>query len=315
VDENKNEAIFHIPVLVEQVLEFLLTNPSGIYVDGMMGGGGHAAAVLERLNRNGRIIGIDRDEYAVLKCREIFSNEKSRVKIVRGDFGSIDSILSDLGITKIDGLFLDLGISSYQVDTTDRGFSYLTDGPLDMRMDTDSPKSAADVVNSYSEKLLREILKKYGEEKNSYKIAKEIVRAREKKKIETTKSLAEIVMRVTPPRWRIKTLSRVFQAIRIEVNDEHEQLRHGLEMVYPLLKMNGRIVVISYESQSDRLVKRYFRGENPSFMRRDSSYIKTAYCFKILTRRVVRPSEEEVDRNPRARSAKLRAAEKCRCEA
>ena len=301
---------FHVPVLVDAVLAFLLTNPSGIYVDGTVGGGGHGESILNRLDKKGKLIGIDRDERAISFCRERFSSYGDRIRLVQGEFGDVDVLLGDLGISEVDGLLLDLGVSSHQIDTVERGFSYLTDGPLDMRMDMSVLKRGRDVINGYSEADLFSVLVDYGEERFARRIARRIVESRRKKSIETTRDLADVVRRVVPQRTHVKTLSRVFQAVRMEVNDELGQLRTGLEGVYPLLKSGGRIVVISYESLMDRMVKRFFRGEAATFSKHEAVQSDSRFCFRVLTRRIVRPSVEEVAENPRARSARLRAAEK-----
>lgn len=301
---------FHIPVLVDKVLDFLLTDRAGIYVDGTIGGGGHSEAILNRLVEEGRLIGIDRDRDAVAFCKKRFSSYGEKMHIAYGDLSTLDFLLENLGIKQIDGLFLDLGISSHQIGTSERGFSYIEEGPLDMRMDVSVSICAKDIVNTYSEQSLTEIFWTYGEERFARRIARKIGEERRKRPIETTGALSEIVQSVTPYRQRVKTLARIWQAIRFEVNDELGQLKKGLESIYPLLKPEGRIVVLSYESLMDRLVKRFFRGENPTFSKKEPFQSDSQFHFRVLTRRVVRPTEEEVRENPRARSARLRAAAK-----
>ncbi len=308
--KNQIQRVFHTPVLVERMLEYLVTDLSGIYVDGTVGGGGHGEAILRRLNRRGRFIGIDRDREAVDFCHDRFSSYGDRVRILHGDFGKVDILLEELGITQVDGFFLDLGLSFHQIDTPERGFSYLSEGPLDMRMDASVPGSAKDIVNGHSEKDLGDIFLRYGEERSARRVARRIVRERRRRPIETTKALADVIRKITPVQRQIKTLARIFQALRIEVNRELEQLKDGLERVYPFLKPGGRVVVISYHSLEDRVVKRFFRGETPSTSREALLQSNSGYRFHVLTHRVVRATQEEIQRHPTGRSARLRAAEK-----
>ncbi len=302
--------IFHVPVLVKSVIHFLITNPDGVYVDGTLGGGGHAEAILNSLTQKGRLIGIDRDDEAVLYCQKRFSSADNRILILHDAFEHIDRILNDLSISEIDGLFMDLGVSSHQIDTIERGFGYLSDGPLSMQMNTHQSMDAREVVNTYREDVLSDIFYWYGEERHARRIARAIVQERKKKTIQSTGELANLVRRLTPYRYHVKILSRIWQAIRIEVNDELGQLQRGFKRIYPFLKTKGRIVVISYHSLEDRLIKRFFRGENASFSKRNKQPVQSGFDFQALTKRAVRPSEEEIQRNPRARSARLRAAEK-----
>lgn len=305
-----HQGIFHKPILLNESLKLLLVDPSGVYVDGTMGGGGHSEAILTHLNKKGKLVGIDRDGDAVAHCRERFHSFGARVHVVKGEFGKVDRLLAGLGFSKIHGFFLDLGVSSFQIDTKERGFSYLSDGPLDMRMDSSALTSAKDVIHDYSESHLEDIFFRYGEERYARRIARKIVEERKKRSIETTGALADLVRSIIPSKGHLKTLSRIWQAIRIEVNDEISQLKEGLERIIPFMIPGGRIVVLSYESLSDRLVKRFFRGEEPTFSRKDEPRPRSGCCFRVLTRRVVRPTEEEVRNNPRARSARLRAAER-----
>lgn len=301
---------FHTPVLLDESMHYLLTDLSGIYVDGTIGGGGHADAILQRLNPDGRLIGIDRDEAAITYCRDRFASYGGRVQLIRGELKDVDLLLSQEGINRIDGFFLDLGLSSFQLDNPERGFSHASDSRLDMRMDTSCKVSASEVVNTYSEKELTSIFIKYGEERYAKRVARRIVEKRNRQNISTTKMLVDLVNQTIPGRPHIKTLSRIWQALRFEVNDELNQLREGLEKIYFLLKITGRIVVISYESLMDRMVKRFFRGESPTFLRKELPLSRPEFAFRILTKRVIRPTEEEVRKNPRARSAKLRACER-----
>jgi len=310
VGKNQSQRVFHAPVLVDAVLEYLLTDLSGMYVDGTVGGGGHGEAILRRLDKGGKLIGIDRDREAVHFCKDRFSSYGKWVQIIHGDLGRVDLLFGEMGINKIDGFFLDLGVSSCQIDAAERGFSYLSDGPLDMRMDSSVSGSAGDIINGCSEQDLADIFFRYGEERFARRIARRVFEERKKGPIETTGALADVIRQITPVRWHTKTLSRTFQALRIEVNDELEQLKDGLEKVYPFLKTGGRVVVISYHSLEDRLVKRFFRGEYLSFSRSEVPRPGSGFRFRVLTRRVIRPSEEEIQGNSRARSARLRAAEK-----
>ncbi len=306
----ENQITFHEPILLNESIQFLLTNRSGIYVDGTLGGGGHAEAILKKLGERGKLIGIDRDEEAIAYCEQRLFSYGDRVSIIQGELREVDRLLDDLGISQISGIFLDLGVSSHQIDTVERGFSYLGDGPLDMRMDTSLTKSASFIINHYSHRDLSDIFIRYGEEYRANRIARRIIAGRKTGAINTTGDLAEIIRQVTPHRQQIKTLSRIWQGIRFEVNDELEQLRIGLEKIYTYLKIGGRIVVISYESLMDRMVKRFLRGENPTYFKKELPMKHPGIQIRSLTRKVVRPTAEEILRNSRARSARLRAGEK-----
>lgn len=304
--EQMNET-YHTPIMVNEVKHYLITNRSGTYIDATVGGGGYAAAILPDLNADARYIGIDRDPDAVQFCTDRFSHNSGRFSVHQGELGTIDEVLAEAGVGAVDGVLIDLGVSSYQIDTAGRGFSYLEDGPLDMRMDNTAPVSAADIVNGYSERELADVLYRFGEERKSRRIARRIVEKRAETPITTTAALAAAVKRAVPPAQHIKTFARVWQALRFAVNDELGQLRNGLERVYPLLKPQGRLVVLSYESLMDRLVKRFLRGDEPTFEKQSEPVPGTGWKFTVLTRKVVRPQEEEIRANPRARSARLRA--------
>ena len=305
--EQYNANSYHTPVLVQEVVKYLPGNLSGIYIDGTLGGGGHTRAILDRLNDDARLIGLDRDQDAVNYSRQRFACDK-RVDIFQGNFGDMDQILRRFDIIGIDGLLLDLGVSSHQIQTPERGFSYLTDGPLDMRMDVSISRKAKDVISQYSEKSLADLFYLYGEEHNARRIARKVVLTREKSPIETTGALAAIVRRCIPERRVIKTLSRIFQSLRIEINQELEQLKQCLQGVYSYLKLDGSICVISYHSLEDRMVKRFFKGENLSFLKYNEDNGHKKYDFQILTKKVIRPCEAEIKLLPTSRSAKLRAA-------
>jgi 16S rRNA (cytosine1402-N4)-methyltransferase len=307
--DKMHQTHFHIPILLHETVTLLLTDLSGIYVDGTLGGGGHSSEILGRLYKSGRIVGIDRDSDAVMHCRKKFTNS-NHIHIVQGDIENIDRILDDLNIKQINGYLLDLGLSSHQIDSQERGFSYLTNGPLDMRMDVSLPVSARDIVNQYTEKDLADMFYHYGEERHSRRIARKIVEIRQKEDIRTTHDMAEVIRKITPFRFQVKTLARIWQSIRVEVNDEIKQLESSLKKVVPYLKPGGRIVVLSYESITDRIVKQFFRGPDMTYLAGRPLPTIPDKVFRVLTRKIVRPDEEEIRNNPRARSARLRAAEK-----
>ncbi len=304
---------YHTPVLLQETISYLLTSRNGIYVDGTLGGGGHAAGLLDRLDNTGKLIGIDRDDDALAAARKQLEEHGGRVTIVKENFKDIRTVLSQLGIKKIAGVLLDLGISSYQIDSAARGFSFRSDEKLDMRMDRGQILDADRVVNEYDEQSLGEILWNYGEEKNSRRIAKAIIRARAEQRIESTGQLARLIERAVGRKFLNKSLARVFQAIRIEVNGELENLRQGLRDSIGVLESGGRFVVIAYHSLEDRIVKQAFREASMDTLRSGHAAIPDVPvdpAIKILTRRPVVPNTEEIRRNPRARSARLRAAEK-----
>ena len=305
--------VFHTPVLLAETLQFLNPQPAGIYVDGTVGGGGHAEAILNVLSERGRLIGLDADRDAIEFATNRMKRFGNRVTLVQENFRNMKAILRSLKVDSIDGLVLDLGVSSHQFDDEGRGFSFQRDERLDMRMDRRQGLDAWEVVNRYPEERLAEILWKFGEEHSSRRLAATIVQHRLAKPIETTGALAEIVRRVVDVRFLTKTLARVFQAIRIEVNKELESLEIGLRDGTSILRSGGRIAVLSYHSLEDRIVKTVFREEASKLTRSDNKLLPDrpkAARLKILTNTPIVPSREEVRANPRARSAKLRAAEK-----
>lgn len=295
---------YHRPVLVDEAIGFLITRRDGVYVDATAGGGSHTLAILLQLQSSGRVLAIDRDEEAITAARRRISKFASQVTLVRGEFASLKELVFDAGITRVNGIFYDLGVSSHQLDCPDRGFSYRVSGPLDLRMDRQSAKTAADVINELSADDLARIFFEYGEEKNGRKIARAIVEARRHAPLKTTDELAAVIATVTNPRYLNKTLSRTYQAIRVVVNDELNQLRAGLSAAYELLDVSGRLVVISYHSLEDRIIKNFIRDKKIS----ESG--ATGHRLRPLTKKPVTASPEEIRINPRARSAKLRAAEK-----
>ena len=310
--------IHHKPVLINESIEYLITNKSGIYFDGTLGFGGHSSGILKSLNDDAVLIATDVDRDAFNYSKKNFAKEK-RVKLYNYNFSQIDIIakIESLNIESqqgkfFDGIFADLGVSSFQLDNTESGFTYRNEAKLDLRMDKTKVVSAADIINSFSETDIANIIYKYGEEKNSRKIAKRIC-IRTQKKIETTTELSDIIIELTPRKYQIKTLSRVFQALRIYVNDELNVLKIFLEKSVLLLKPGGRIVILSYHSLEDRIVKEQFKYETLDCI--CPKEYPVCKCdkekrLKILTRKPVTPSPGEIENNFRARSAKLRAAER-----
>ncbi|MFQ5649136.1 MAG: 16S rRNA (cytosine(1402)-N(4))-methyltransferase RsmH [bacterium] len=304
--------MYHEPVLLQKVAEFLIHDRNGIYLDGTLGGGGHAESILEHLSLKAQLIGLDLDTEATRFAGDRLLRFGKRVHIENCNFKDFEQVLRQLNISRLDGILLDLGLSSHQIDTADRGFSYSLAGRLDMRMDSSQGLTAEAVVNTYSEGTLASIFRDYGEERRARAIARAIRREREKSRIVTTLQLRQIVSRVLPPQFRVKSLARVFQALRIAVNEELSNLNHFLEKSSTYLKPGGRIVVIAYHSLEDRAVKTFFRQQAAACV--CPPELPVCICgqksrLKILTRRPVRPQEEEINRNPRSRSARLRAAE------
>ena len=306
----------HTSVLLEETVDGLNIKPDGIYVDGTLGGGGHAYEVCTRLSSKGRFIGIDQDEAAIEAAGIRLRDFGERVTIVRSNYCDMKLQLQKLGIDKVDGIVLDLGVSSYQLDTAERGFSYRVDAPLDMRMDRRQTMTARDIVNDYSEMDLFRIIRDYGEDKFAKNIAKHIVMEREKGPIETTGQLIEIIKRAIPMKFQ-KTAGhpakRTFQAIRIELNRELEVLRDSLDEMIELLNEDGRICIITFHSLEDRIVKSIFkRNENPCTC---PSHFPVCVCGnvskgKVITRKPILPSEGELEVNSRSKSAKLRIFER-----
>ena len=304
--------VHHTPVLLDKSLEFLVTDSNGIYFDGTLGFGGHSSGILNRLSNDGLLIATDVDLSAFSTSKKKFSEYK-RIKLYNLNFSQIDIIAKIESIQYFNGIFVDLGVSSFQLDTPESGFSYRSNAPLDLRMDKSKVINAADVVNSYSEDDLANIIFQYGEEKNSRKISKVICEIRRDKKIQTTLELSNIITEITPQRYHSKTLSRVFQALRIYVNDELNALKTFLAKSIELLKPGGRIVVLSYHSLEDRIVKETFKYETLDCICSPGSPIcncNKVPRLKIITKKPVVPDKKEIDDNFRSRSAKLRAAEK-----
>ena len=302
----------HIPVMLHEAVDGLNIRPDGVYVDGTAGGGGHSAEILSRLE-SGMLYSIDQDPDAIAEVTERFKNNEHS-KILQGNFGDMKALLSAVGVTAVDGVLLDIGVSSHQLDEGSRGFSYHEDAPLDMRM-SQSGATAADLVNSMELSELSRIISLYGEEKYAYSIAKGIVRAREEKSIETTLELAEIVKNNVPQKVRRDghPARKTFQAIRIAVNRELEVLEKGLEGAFELLNKGGRLSVITFHSLEDRVTKQLMKDKAQGCT--CPKDFPVCVCgnvpkAKIITRKPILPSDEELEANPRARSAKLRVLEK-----
>lgn len=307
----------HKSVLLKETIENLNIKPDGIYVDGTLGGGGHAYEVCNRLSSKGRFVGIDQDEDAIKAATRRLTEFEDKVQIIQSNYCEMRKALEKVNICKVDGIVLDLGVSSYQLDDPQRGFTYrVEDAPLDMRMDRRQEFTAKDLVNTYSEMELYRIIRDYGEDKFAKNIAKHIVAARAEKTIETTGQLTEIIKAAIPAKIRMNAghpAKRTFQAIRIELNKELEVLQNSLEDMIDLLNPGGRICVITFHSLEDRIVKSIYRkSENPCTCPSD---FPVCVCGKkplgkVITRKPILPSEEEMEYNSRSKSAKLRVFEK-----
>jgi len=308
-------AFEHKSVLLEETIDNLNIKPNGIYVDGTLGGGGHSYEIAKHIT-SGRLIGIDQDDAAITAAGDRLADFKDKVTIVRSNYSNIRQVLSTLDIDKVDGILLDLGVSSYQLDTRERGFSYKEDAPLDMRMDTRNSKTAKDIINGYPEMQLYRVIRDYGEDKFAKNIAKHIVRMREEKPLETTFELIEAIKAAIPMKLRINTghpAKKTFQAIRIELNQELEVLKDTLQDMIELLSPDGRLCIITFHSLEDRIVKTCFRtNENPCTC---PPNFPVCVCGKLpkgraVSRKPIFPTEEEVENNKRSKSAKLRVFEK-----
>lgn len=306
----------HVSVLLKETVEQLNIRPDGIYVDGTLGGGGHAYEVLRRLSPKGRLIGIDQDADAIKAAGERLLEFGSRVTIVRSNYCNMRLELQKLGIDRVDGILLDLGVSSFQLDSAERGFTYREDAPLDMRMDRRQAKTARDIVNEYSEQELFRVIRDYGEDKFAKNIAKHIAAARVIKPIETTGELVEIIRRAIPAKVRMNgghPAKKTFQAIRIELNGELEVLKNSLDDMIDLLKPGGRICVITFHSLEDRMVKTIFKtNENPCTC---PSHFPVCVCGnkpkgRLAVKKPIVPGEEELTKNKRSKSSKLRVFER-----
>ncbi|QPM66939.1 16S rRNA (cytosine(1402)-N(4))-methyltransferase RsmH [Atribacter laminatus] len=287
---------YHQPVMVAEVIQYLITDPKGVYVDATVGGGGHAKAILEKTTQQAVLIGIDRDREAIDAAGQVLADFGSRVKLVHGSFSAIAEILHQEEVVTIHGVLFDLGVSSRQLDIPERGFSFSQDGPLDMRMNQSQKMDACQVVNTFSEKELADIFFYYGEERKSRKIARSIVNSRQRKPITTTKELEKIIWNCNPGRrGGIHPATRVFMALRIYINHELDELPKALESVLQFMKEGARLVVLSYHSLEDRIVKNFFRNNDQ---------------LAVINRKPMTPSLQEIQVNPRARSARMRVAQK-----
>ena len=305
----------HVPVLLYECIDGLAIKPDGIYVDGTLGRGGHSEEIVKRLDK-GRLIAIDRDQAAIDEASVRLDKYKDKITYVHDNFRNIESVLDGLGIEKVDGMLFDLGVSSPQLDEAERGFSYMENGPLDMRMDKSSPLTAREIVNTWSEEDIKKVLYDYGQERYAPRIAREIVKRRADKQIETTFELVDIIRSAMPAaalREKQHPAKRSFQAIRIAVNDELRSLSDMLDGAMDRLNSGGRICVISFHSLEDRIVKGAIASKEkgctcpPEFPVCKCGFVQT---MRSVTRKPVTPSKEELEINPRSRSAKLRIAER-----
>lgn len=306
----------HKSVLLDETIEGLRVKPDGIYVDGTLGGAGHSLEIAKRLSAKGRLIGIDQDEDAIAAAGERLAGYSDQVTIIRSNYCNMVEELEKRGIRSVDGILLDLGVSSYQLDTAERGFTYREDAPLDMRMDRRNPRTAGDIVNGYSESELYRIIRDYGEDRFAKNIAKHICQARAEQPIRTTGELSEIIKRAIPMKLRATgghPAKKTFQAIRIELNQELEVLRASLDGMIDILGDGGRICVITFHSLEDRIVKNIFRrNENPCICPPE---FPVCVCGRkpkgfVVTRKPIVPGEEELSENKRAKSSKLRIFER-----
>jgi len=301
---------YHIPVLLSEVLHYANATEGKVVVDGTLGGGGHTEAMLKA---GARVIGIDQDEQALEFAQERLASFGDRFIGLKGNFAMMPELLRDAGYQKVDAILVDIGVSSWQLDEADRGFSFGKDGPLDMRMDRSQKKTAADLVNGCSEDELKMIFREYGEERAAGKMARRIVEQREKKRFVTTLDLADFISSIIPRGGKTHPATRIFQALRIAVNDELGVLREFLKNAAELLNPGGRVLVITFHSLEDRIVKQFFKNASLAEIDRKewpAPRPNPDYQYKLLTRRPVVASGDELKRNKRARSAKLRVAEK-----
>ena len=306
----------HAPVMPEECISALAIKPEGVYVDGTLGGGGHSSLICEELSEKGTLIGIDRDSDALAAATKRLEKYSCKKHFVKSNYRNIKSVIKELDVETIDGGLLDLGVSSFQLDNPERGFSYMQDAPLDMRMDADSGFTAEDVINTYDERKLADIIRKYGEERWASRIAQFIVKERQKEPIRSSGKLVEVIKAAVPASARREgphPAKRTFQAIRIEVNDELGQLERAVDEFMDVLSPKGRLAIITFHSLEDRIVKEAFnRRANPCTCPPE---FPVCVCGKIadvrkVTRKPLTAGEEELERNPRSRSAKLRVIEK-----
>jgi 16S rRNA (cytosine1402-N4)-methyltransferase len=304
----------HVPVLLNETLELLVTNPAGTYIDGTLGRGGHAMEILKRLSPEGRLIGLDRDAEAIEQTKEILKPFGEQVNRIHGNFADMKELCEQIGVTEVDGVLLDLGVSSPQFDVAERGFSFAKDGPLDMRMDRTKGRTAADLVNEDDEETLANLIYRLGEDRDSRRIARAIVLERQHGRIERTLKLAEIVERAKGGRrGPIHPATQTFQALRMAVNTELESLEAGLEAGLAMLREGGRMAVITFHSLEDRPVKEFFKRhtvKRESLQQGGEKLVYDKPAVRLLTKKPLTASKQELADNPRSRSAKLRAAER-----
>jgi 16S rRNA (cytosine1402-N4)-methyltransferase len=299
---------YHAPVLAAEVVDLLVHDPAGVYIDGTLGGGGHAQALLDALGPDGRVIGIDQDPDALAAAAaRLAPAGETRFSAIRGNFGDLEALLAARGINRVSGVLLDLGVSSHQINEPARGFAFSAEGPLDMRMDPSRPHTAAEILNNASEAELADILRSFGEEPRAHKIARAVV---ERRPLATTAQLADLVRDVVPFKEEVKSLARVFQALRIAVNDEMTVLHRALVAALRVLEVGGRLAVIAYHSLEDRPVKHFFKYGNFDNRPVHDFYGNLLTPWEMVTRKPVTPGDDELEANPRSRSARLRVAEK-----
>ena len=306
----------HVPIMLDEVISGLNIQPDGVYVDLTLGGGGHSRAIVDRLSSRGTLIGIDKDDSAITVSRERLKDAKCKTIFVKSDFNNLKSILEELGITKVDGILADLGVSSYQIDEASRGFSYTKDGPLDMRMDSSSRINAEYIVNNYSEAELTRILFEYGEENFARNIARNIVKNRTTKPITTTMELRDIVEKSYPPKALHaghQVAKKTFQALRIETNGELDSLKNTLDYMIESLSSGGRLCIITFHSLEDRIVKDIFNHHATDCICPKSFPICVCHHkadVRLVSRKPIIPSISEMEKNSRSKSSKLRIIEK-----
>ena len=306
------ESDFHVPVLLDEIVSALEPAPGKLILDGTVGGGGHALALLAR---GASIIACDQDPDALAAAAKRLDRYKDRMRWIESNFAALSDRLREMNVTELDGVLLDLGVSSYQLDTASRGFSFMMNGPLDMRMNPHVGRTAADIINTASEAELADIFHAFGEERAARRIAARLIRERALSPIRTTQSLAAIVELVVPRRGPKHPATRVFQALRIAVNNELDVLKTALQTLSGFVKIGGRMAIIAFHSLEDRIVKNYFREVTQEWIDRPewpAPRKNPAWNFRLITSRPIEPSREEIDRNPRARSAKLRVIERIR---
>lgn len=309
-DSESSSGGYHVPVMPEEVVALLRPAPGMLFLDGTAGGGGHTEKLLQH---GADVIALDQDSDAIAQCHDRLATYGRRVQIVQSNFRNAGAVLDGLGIDKVGGALIDVGVSSHQLDTASRGFAMMKDGPLDMRMDRENPRTAADIVNTESAGELARIFREYGEEPRAMHIAARLVTAREKRPILTTFDLTAAIASIVPRTGPRHPATRIFQALRIAVNDELGVIREGLEMISQRLAHGARFAVITFHSLEDRIVKNYFRDKSTEWIDRPEwpePRRNPERIFRLLTPRPIDPSKEEVEANPRSRSAKLRVVER-----